>query len=84
VTTHHQIGSSLSANTGGTNPVFSVAISPDGKILATTGYSGTTRLWDVAMPGDLPGAACSIAGGSFTRAEWSTYIGSQPFQAICP
>ena len=82
VATHHQIGESLAADAG-MDAVVSVAFSPDGKILATTDLNGDARLWDIAIPGNLPSAVCSIAGGSFTHAEWSTYVGTQPFRPIC-
>jgi WD40 repeat protein len=84
VATHHQIGASLIAGASSLDLVMSVAFSPDGNTLATTNFDGNAQLWDVTLPGNLPSAVCSIAGRSLTRSEWSTYIGSEPFQPVCP
>jgi WD40 repeat protein len=49
--------------------VNAVALSPDGKLLATGGQDGRVDLWNVAFPGDLLDAMCSIAGRSLTTGE---------------
>jgi len=64
--------------------VNAVALSPDGKLLATGGQDGRVDLWNVAFPGDLLDAMCSIAGRSLTRQEWTSYSQSVPYQAVCP
>jgi WD40 repeat protein/transcriptional regulator with XRE-family HTH domain len=77
IATHAQIGPPLG------NQVSAVAFSPDGKTLATAGPDGT-QLWPISPPNNLLDAVCTIAGGSLTRQEWSTYIPSEPFQRVCP
>ncbi|MFI7536684.1 WD40 repeat domain-containing protein [Streptosporangium sp. NPDC049376] len=69
--------------TGHTGWVNSVAFSPDGTRLAS-GDDGTVRIWDVALPQDLLGAVCAIAGRGFTPEEWRQYIRDAPYQPTCP
>jgi WD40 repeat protein len=85
------IGVPLSVATSRFAAVNLLVFSPDGKTLATEGGDPSTaaggatlRLWDVALPGDLVSAVCSIASHSLTRQEWKTYIQSEPFQQVCP
>jgi WD40 repeat protein len=80
VATQQEIGAPLAADT---QPVYAVAFSPDGSTLATAGADGFARRWDVAFPADPARAACAIAGGSLTRAQWANYAGTQPFQQVC-
>jgi WD40 repeat protein len=77
--THAQIGAPI---TDGTSDIYTAAFSPDGKTLATSSLTGVA-FWDVALPRNLAGSACAIAGRSFTRGEWDTYVQSEPFQPVC-
>src|SRR6185312_9389600 len=47
----HPFGPALS--TGLRNAASSIAINPDGRVLADGGYGGTVRLWDAASPAHL-------------------------------
>jgi WD40 repeat protein len=61
-----------------------LAVSPDAKMLATVGNStGTAQLWNIAFPANLPNAVCKIAGTSFTRGQWNSYIQSRRYQEVC-
>jgi WD40 repeat protein len=82
VATHRQIGAPMTA--GGTLGATAVAFSPDGKILAVGGGDGTVVLLDIALPVDLPGAMCSIAGHSLVPREWNALIQTEPYQKVCP
>ena len=83
VATHQEIGPALIAGTSTSDPVMSVTFSPDGNDLSTAAYDGDVRLWDVDTPRNMSSGVCAIAGGSLTSAQWSTYVGSRPFQNIC-
>jgi WD40 repeat protein len=82
VTTFQEIGPAIVAESP--DPVFGMAISPNGDMLATVGnYKDAAQLWDIAFPADLMPAVCNIAGSSITRSEWNSYTQSRPYQKIC-
>ncbi len=70
--------------TAGSQPVYAVAFSPDGTMLAAAGGDGKAREWDVAFPAGLQAAACAITARSLTREQWADYAAAQPFQQVCP
>jgi WD40 repeat protein len=70
--------------TADAQPVYAVAFSRDGGLLATAGGDGVARFWDVPFPAKLLAAACAIAGQSLTREQWADYAGTEPFQQVCP
>jgi WD40 repeat protein len=79
--TGQQIGRPFTAP----GPVSSVAFSPNGKTLAVGDTTGTTQLWDVSYLTDTLRRVCYLAGGSFTRAEWTQHVPSGPaYRKICP
>ena len=80
VASREQIGTSLAVNQ---NQIEGIAFSPDGTLLAAANPFGT-RLWGVALTGDIINRVCAIAGGSMTRQQWNSYVESVPFQATCP
>ncbi len=81
VATQQEIGAPMSA---GAAPIYRLAFSPDGTMLQADDGGGKARLWHVAFPRDLLTAACAIAGQSLTRQQWTDYVGTQPFQQVCP
>ncbi len=67
----------------------SIAISPDGKLLASGGEEfgreynyilEVTNFW----PEDSIGAACDQLRLNLTRNQWRTYMGDQPYRLTCP
>jgi WD40 repeat protein len=62
--------------------VTSVAFSPDGATLASTSWDQTVLLR--SSPHTWPAELCRRAGRNLTAAEWSTYVGGQPYRRLCP
>ena len=54
----------------------------DQDLLLTTRDGGVYR-WD-SSPDRAQDFACAAAGRPMTRAEWRFYLGTRPFQAVCP
>ncbi|MCT2590545.1 WD40 domain-containing protein [Streptomyces sp. N2-109] len=71
---------------GHTDPVSSVAFSPDGKTLATSSADYDVLLWDPALP-DVAEASkrmCRAVGRPFSRQERSDYLRGQTTKLVCP
>jgi hypothetical protein len=69
--------------TGHTDAVLGVAFSPDGKLLATTSWDRTARLWN---PGFTAWVAygCRIANRNLSMAEWQRLLPHYPYERTCP
>ena len=63
--------------------VYSLTLSPDGKILASGDNSGKIILWDID-PVSWKTRTCHIANRNLTREEWKQYLGDEPYRATCP
>ena len=80
----HQSADRSPLTIGVNDVVYSVAFSPDGKMLAA-GYSdGVVQLWNVSYLTNAVPFLCASPGGSFTRTEWARYAQGLPYQRICP
>jgi hypothetical protein len=54
---------------------------PDGRALLINTRYGVEQ-WDLS-PGAMLAATCELAGRNWTRTEWSTYVGSAPYETNC-
>ncbi len=67
----------------GSSAVSDVAISPDGRWLASSDESGMVLLWPLKI--DVWRQwACQIANRELTRGEWSGYFGEKDEVSLCP
>jgi WD40 repeat protein len=80
-----RIGSGL---TGSWRAVFTVAFSPDGRVLAAGDRAGAVTVWDlsgVAARGDrVVERACARTGQGLTADEWARYLPDTPYEDTCP
>ncbi|TDC69209.1 hypothetical protein E1200_09335, partial [Actinomadura sp. GC306] len=82
VTSQSQIGAPLTGHSG---PPTALFFSPDTKTLTTSDLDVTIRRWNIAMPADPAEIACSIAGRTLTRAEWTQYVAPGiDYRDVCP
>ena len=62
---------------------FSPRFTADGRHLTGNGlFNGLTR-WDVS-PTAWQSSACLAAGRNLTKAEWTEYLGDEPYRPTCP
>ena len=61
---------------------FELAFSPDSKSLASTWYSNSLIVWELDLQA-WRRRACEIAGRNLTSAEWSQYVGAEPYRRTC-
>src|SRR5690606_4857794 len=60
-----------------------VAISPNGRLLATGGPWNTIRLWPLQIE-ELVTTACQTVGRNYTYEEWQARFASRSARLTCP
>jgi WD40 repeat protein len=61
--------------------IYSVAFSPDGKLLAVSSYDALI-LWNLT-PQSWAIETCQRVGRNFTRDEWSIYFPNEEYRKTC-
>ena len=61
---------------------FALAFDPDGKTVATGSETGRLVLWNVD-PTSWRDLACRVANRNLTYAEWTQFIGEEPYRRTC-
>jgi WD40 repeat protein len=65
----------------------SIALSPDGQVLATAAFNGSLNLWDVSRVNEMYDAtlllACRYAAGSLGPADWQELVPAMPYLDPC-
>ncbi|MCJ7568554.1 MAG: hypothetical protein MUO58_13535 [Anaerolineales bacterium] len=67
---------------GHTESIAALAFSPDGSRLASAAGTDPIRMWEMD-PETWLARACEIANRNLTSEEWSTYLGTEPYQETC-
>jgi WD40 repeat protein/transcriptional regulator with XRE-family HTH domain len=82
IETEQPVGQQLTGYSGG---VFSVAFSPDGKLLAAGTKDKTVVLRDVNVdPASWIQKTCQRVGRNLTAAEWVQYFPNEEYRTTCP
>jgi len=85
IATGTQVGTGLpGASPQANNPggPGNLRFTPDGQLVVVS-PNGLATIWNV-HPAAWNAAACRIAGRELTRAEWSRFVGTQPYAPVCP
>jgi WD40 repeat protein len=64
-----------------------VVFAPDQPLLASAGFDGTVRLWNlkdlIEWRNHAVKRACSITGGGLSRDEWGSYVSVLEYVDVC-
>jgi hypothetical protein len=80
---HAQLARPLDAGAG---TVTGVAVSSDGRTIASVHQDGSARLWHGVLwtdPGSLRALVCRRVVGDFTRSEWEALAPGLAYRSTC-